>query len=119
MRFSQSLVVLGGLAVGTSIFVFAQTVSSAGDTYAGQGVPLAPSGYVYAPVDPIFPTPGSPNVIGRNHGYSSGYSGQVVGNPLSTRNRPYHGAYGYGNYSNGSTDGYPPFRPANRFRRFR
>ena len=31
-------------------------------------------------------------------------------NPTGYQNRPYYGAYGYGNYSNGSTDGYPPFR---------
>ena len=31
-------------------------------------------------------------------------------NPTGYRNRPYYGAYGYGNDSNGSTDGYPPFR---------
>ena len=38
--------------------------------------------------------------------------------PYSTRpphrtgyvNRPYYGAYGYGFHSNGSTDGFPPFR---------
>jgi len=31
-------------------------------------------------------------------------------NPTGYVNRPYYGAYGYGNYSNGSTDGFPPFR---------
>jgi hypothetical protein len=31
-------------------------------------------------------------------------------NPTGFQNRPYYGAYGYGNYSNGSTDGFPPFR---------
>ena len=31
-------------------------------------------------------------------------------NPTGYVNRPYYGAYGYGFYSNGSTDGFPPFR---------
>ena len=31
-------------------------------------------------------------------------------NPTGYQNRPYYGAYGYGIYSNGSTDGFPPFR---------
>ena len=31
-------------------------------------------------------------------------------NPTGYQNRPYYGAYGYGNVSNGSTDGFPPFR---------
>ena len=34
-------------------------------------------------------------------------------------NRPYLGAFGDGNNSNGSTDEYPPYRPANRSRLFR
>ena len=31
-------------------------------------------------------------------------------NSTGYQNRPYYGAYGYGNYSNGSTDGFPPFQ---------
>lgn len=31
-------------------------------------------------------------------------------NPTGYVNRPYYGAYGYGFYSNGSTDGFPPFQ---------
>jgi hypothetical protein len=31
-------------------------------------------------------------------------------NPTGYQNRPYYGAYGYGFSSNGSTDGFPPFR---------
>ena len=31
-------------------------------------------------------------------------------NPTGYANRPYYGAYGYGFSSNGSTDGFPPFR---------
>lgn len=66
-----------------------------------------------------------PGVIGQtygypgvgNYGYSSGYSGVAV-NPYGYQNRPYYGAYGYGNYSNGSIDGFRPFRTLNRNRRF-
>jgi len=48
------------------------------------------------------------------YGYAKPYSVPVYTyrrpNPTGYVNRPYYGAYGYGNYSNGSTDGFPPFR---------
>jgi hypothetical protein len=57
--------------------------------------------YVYA--YPTIPTyvPSYPTVVTRR---------VRPPNPTGYRNRPYYGAYGYGNYSNGSTDGFPPFR---------
>ena len=47
--------------------------------------------------------------------YSSGYRGYVAPvNPYGYSNRPYYGAYGYGNYSYGSRDGFRPFRGMGR-----
>jgi hypothetical protein len=66
---------------------------------AGPGVLTYRSGYRgYAPPVVSYPVPVSP------YGY--------VGNPYGYVNRPYYGAFGYGNYSNGSTDGFRPFRGA-------
>ncbi len=71
-----------------------------------------------------------PGVIGaQNFGYSSGYGGYVapvapvygygstyIANPLTGyQTNRYYGAYGYGNYSYGSRDGFRPFRPMGRF----
>lgn len=62
-------------------------------------VPPTAYGYIYSGM----PYPGYP--------YRAGVPRLVrPPNPTGYVNRPYYGAYGYGNYSNGSTDGFPPFR---------
>jgi len=118
----------------------AQFALSVGNPYYNQGVSVATpgSGYAsgYSNYGGYGPGPGysnnyqgystttylaGPGVIGGQYGYNSGYSGYAASQPVYRMgpNRPYYGAYGYGNYSNGSIDGYPPFRPAYRSRRFR
>ena len=60
--------------------------------------------YRYAPARPLRPAPVAPGTYGR-------WPRRVaVPNRTGYVNRPYYGAYGYGNYSNGSTDGFPPFQ---------
>jgi len=138
MRSLKSCVLLGGLLVGLGGSVEAQVSVTFGNPYANQGMSYPAPGYGYASGYSNVGGYGTgsgysnnyqsysstgylagPGVIGGQYGYSSGYSGIVGGNPTGYRNRPYYGAYGYGNYSNGSIDGYAPFRPANRFRRTR
>ena len=52
-------------------------------------------------------TPGRPTYVQR---YYAAPRPVRPPNPTGYQNRPYYGAYGYGFYSNGSTDGFPPFR---------
>ena len=112
MRFGWSLALLVGL--------MALPVGSAdAQVFSRGGVPPSTSYPGYAPG---YSSPGwvaAPGMVGGSAGYSSGYAGLPRTNPTGYQNRPYYGAYGYGFYSNGSTDGFPPFRPATRFRRSR
>jgi len=69
--------------------------------YAPVYGPMTPTGYWYVqPNRPVYP-----------YSYSVAAPRSVrPPNPTGYVNRPYYGAYGYGNDSNGSTDGFPPFR---------
>lgn len=66
-------------------------------------VPLPGTVYPYRHVVPARPVYAPPFVMAAPRYYRAP-------NPTGYVNRPYYGAYGYGNYSNGSTDGFPPFR---------
>jgi hypothetical protein len=100
MRYLVELGLVAGVVLGASGTLRAQYEVTRGGT---AGAPIRHR-YVY------------PNHS--FHGYGTAHRGPVAApvirprpvNPYGYVNRPYYGAYGYGNYSNGSTDGFPPFR---------
>ncbi len=85
--------------------IAAGTISILG---AGSKAQYAPS---VGPSDPTVYRYGAPGYFPRAIPYPMGAQLQNPRpNPTGYANRPYYGAYGYGNNSNGSTDGFPPFR---------
>ena len=90
---------IGSVVLGLSSAMATEVGAQYTQVYV-QGAPMA-SRYVY-----VYPYQWT---------YAPGYQVAVPQytrppNPTGFANRPYYGAYGYGNYSNGSTDGFPPFR---------
>lgn len=89
--------------VGVAAFVLLSAMpgKARAQYYYPGSLPPLPPGYVYVyPQRPAY-VPSYQPVVPR-------YTRPP--NPTGYQNRPYYGAYGYGNYSNGSTDGFPPFR---------
>jgi hypothetical protein len=100
MRYFLKFGLLIGVILGTSGTLEAQYQVMPGRTVG------TPMGYSY----------GYPNYSSYGNGwaYRAPVAAPVIryraANPYGYVNRPYYGAFGYGNYSNGSTDGFPPFR---------
>ncbi len=136
MKFFKIVFVMIGFAATMASPAKAQFSLSIGNPYAG-GIGLGSAGYGYSSGYSNYSGIGSglgygnnyqsysnsgylagPGAIGGTYGYNSGYSG-LGGYNTGYRSRPYYGNYGYGNSSNGSRDGFAPFRPLNGFRRYR
>jgi hypothetical protein len=110
-----------GVAIGSPVYPYA---------YSNFARPAYPGYYGGAIARPVYPGYyGGSNAFSTSayvagpgvFSYSSGYRGYarpvvsypVQGNPYGYVNRPYYGNFGYGNYSNGSRDGFRPFRGVN------